>query len=162
MMHDSPYVGQPSEDVDNAWHDLMGNMSLRVTTEELAQQSQRSVALPNGGYLAWLGAYHDLHCIKILRKMNYRDHYHPNLTEQGLKDQQVHADHCIDALRNLAMCRSDTESMTTFVWRQGQVKPLLSPERPLRRCVDWDRLVGSLKHRVVSEGEMSMMRNPLG
>lgn len=41
----------------------MGNMSIRVTESELAQNEQMSVRLPNGGYLAWLGVFHQLHCV---------------------------------------------------------------------------------------------------
>ncbi|KAB8293054.1 hypothetical protein EYC80_007414 [Monilinia laxa] len=31
----SPYAGPPSDAVDQAWHDLLSNMNIRVTTEEL-------------------------------------------------------------------------------------------------------------------------------
>lgn len=61
-MHESPYVGPPSPKVDDAWSDLIGNTSIRVTESELAQNGQKSVRLPGGGYLAWLGAFHQLHC----------------------------------------------------------------------------------------------------
>ena len=41
----------------------MGNMSIRVTKEELDAHGQTSVELPGGGYLAWLGVFHELHCV---------------------------------------------------------------------------------------------------
>lgn len=67
-MHESPYVGPPSPKVDGAWSDLMGNMSIRVSESELAQNGQKSVLLPGGGHLAWLGAFHQLHCVVSLSK----------------------------------------------------------------------------------------------
>ena len=62
-MRESPYVGPPTPELDVAWRDLMGNMSIRVTKAELERTGQRSVELPQGGYLAWLGVFHELHCI---------------------------------------------------------------------------------------------------
>ena len=41
----------------------MGNMSIRVTKAELDSHGQNSVELPSGGYLAWLGVFHELHCV---------------------------------------------------------------------------------------------------
>lgn len=97
----------------------------------------------------------------MFRRANYREHYHPDTKGQELRDLQVHVDHCIELLRASAICRPDLETLTTFQWREGQVKPLLSPERPLRRCVDWDTLMGSLEDRVVGDGEMRELENPL-
>ena len=60
----SPFAGPPDPGVDKAWHDLLAKTSLRVSGSELAQSNQTSVALPEGGgFMAWLGAYHQLHCI---------------------------------------------------------------------------------------------------
>lgn len=160
-MRDSPYIGPPGDDVDEAWHALFGNMSLRVSAEELARHSQTSVSLPDGGYLAWLGVYHNLHCVKVLRQVNYREYYHPNLTKQGVRDLQIHADHCIDQLRNALMCHGDTESLTTFTWSNQWSKPLLSPRKPQHRCLNWDAMVESLWWRIVSREELHRMSNPI-
>lgn len=63
MMHNSPYVGPPSEAVDKAWEDLLAPMTIRVTDEELQIHNQSSVSLPDGGHFAWLGVFHQLHCV---------------------------------------------------------------------------------------------------
>lgn len=96
----------------------------------------------------------------MLRQLNYRDHYHPNLTMKEQRDWQVHADHCIELLRASAMCHPDTSSLTTFVWDKSE-KPMLSTERPPHLCVDWDGLVASIKYRRVSGEETALMQNPL-
>lgn len=39
-------------------------MNIRVSEVELARENVESVALPeDGGYLAWIGAFHQLHCL---------------------------------------------------------------------------------------------------
>ena len=159
LMRESPYIGKPSPTIEKAWTELFSPMALRVTTADLIQHQQSSVPLPKGGFLAWLGVYHELHCVKVLRQANYRDHYHPNITQQELRDLQVHADHCVDLLREALMCHGDTETLTTFVWREGWGKPLLSPERPIRKCLDWTALVESLKAQIVESAEMDALEN---
>lgn len=95
----------------------------------------------------------------MLRQLNYRDYYHPNLTLKEVADWQVHADHCIELLRASAMCHADIASLTTFVWDKSK-RPMLSMERPLRQCVDWDELIASMKDRVVTREEAASMVNP--
>lgn len=63
LTDNNPFTGPPSDELDNAWDDLLGEMNIRVSGEELAQNGQDTVALPQGGYLAWLGAHHELHCV---------------------------------------------------------------------------------------------------
>ena len=60
----NPYAGLPSDEIDAAWATLLAPMHLRVTTQELERDNQVSVALPEGGgYLAWMGVFHELHCV---------------------------------------------------------------------------------------------------
>lgn len=61
---ENPFAGAPSPEIDEAWGNLLAPMNIRVWKPELDSNSQTSVALPEGGgYLAWLGAFHELHCI---------------------------------------------------------------------------------------------------
>lgn len=60
---DSPFTGSPGPESDRAWHDLLSNMSVRVSREELERGNQTSVELPDGGFMAWLGVFHELHCV---------------------------------------------------------------------------------------------------
>lgn len=158
FMRNSPYIGHPSNGTDESWNSLFSNMSIRVTDKEFAITRQSSVPLPNGGRLAWLGVYHELHCVKVLRKMVYREHYHPNMTDADLRDRQVHADHCVDMLRQALMCHGDVESLTTFIWDERYKKPLLSPQRPSHTCYDWGVVTDSLKDRVVSLEELDLLQ----
>ena len=60
----SPFAGPPSPEIDAAWNNLLAPMHMRVSTEELRRDNQDSVPLPEGGgYLGWMGVFHELHCI---------------------------------------------------------------------------------------------------
>ena len=83
----SPYAGPPSELADQSWHDLLQNMNLRVTREEISKSNQTSILLPDGGgYLAWIGAHHELHCIVSLQPQNFVSNGSDTLREN---DSQV-------------------------------------------------------------------------
>lgn len=60
----TPYAGPPSPEIDSAWDALLAPMHISVSKFELERDNQDSVALPeSGGYLGWLGVFHELHCI---------------------------------------------------------------------------------------------------
>ncbi|KAH8742344.1 hypothetical protein F5883DRAFT_74984 [Diaporthe sp. PMI_573] len=157
----SPYAGEPTPESDEAWHTLLNNMSVRVTGEELARHNQTSVELPGGGYLAWLGVFHELHCVKMLRQWSWREHYFPNMTAHEHRHQMVHIDHCLDWLRNAAICGADTSALAVFKWDEKLPHPMLNTKRVPHRCVDWDALTRSHEDRVVSRDEIVSLKNPL-
>ena len=64
LASDSPYAGRPSPELNLAWRELLEKSNIRVTLEELRRKNQSSIQLPGGsGYLAWLEAHHQLHCV---------------------------------------------------------------------------------------------------
>ncbi|KAK7182248.1 hypothetical protein PSPO01_11721 [Paraphaeosphaeria sporulosa] len=154
----SPYAGLPSSSIDAAWHYLLEPTTIRVTPGELNRSNQTSVPLPGGGYMAWLGVFHELHCIKMVRQWVYRDHYYPNITEDEFEESSIHADHCLDILRSAALCHGDT-TLTTFGWT-NKSKPQLNTRPINHKCVDWKQLVVSVEDRVVQREEMEAMVNP--
>lgn len=159
---DSPYAGVPSEESDAAWSNLIANMSVRVTDKELAAHNQTSVSLPNGGYLAWLGGFHELHCVKLLRRWSWREHYYgTNMTAHDVQHAMVHIDHYLEWLRNTAVCRADTSALTVFKWDPTMPQPMLNTHRVPHRCVNWDALMESHADRFISEKEFKSLRNPL-
>lgn len=160
----SSYIGEPGPENEKAWHDLMDSMGIRVTAEELAVHNQQSVPLPNGGYLAWLGVFHELHCVKLLRHWSWRDYYpeFANMTAFEQAHNMVHIDHCIEILRSSALCRADTEALSVFKWNEKSPKPIFDTKRVDHRCVNWDSLMSSsYVDRVVTKEEMDSLVNPL-
>ena len=69
-------------------------------------------------------------------------------------------DHCIEYLRQAAICHGDT-SLTVFEWIPNKSRPVLSPKHQPHICVDWDHLATSMKPRAISSGEFARLENPL-
>ena len=174
---------------------------MRTTEDELSMGNQTSLPLPQGGFMAWLGVYHELHCIvsnfspfrtnsltnslpsilrffrfyvirspslltkvinqKMLRQFKYLDHYHSDIVPGSTQHAHlsVHADHCIEMLRQSALCHADG-SLTTFKWSSTAAKPMLDLTRPVHKCVNWNTLTDSLQDRIVGQEEMDLMTNP--
>jgi hypothetical protein len=59
ILASSEYSGPPDTRVDEAWANLLDFIDIRVTAQELQHNNRSSVALPKGGYLAWLGVFHE-------------------------------------------------------------------------------------------------------
>ncbi|MCJ1311319.1 hypothetical protein MMC25_004990 [Agyrium rufum] len=164
----NPFAGPPSTEIDNAWDDLLSTIHLRVSKAELDRNGQTSVGLPGGGYLAWLGSHHLLHCLMIIffnaqrmvRQWNYRGHYHPNITVEEAAHLEMHADHCFETLRQAVMCHADL-SLTTFNWNETTPKPMFTVGGSIHTCVDWTDLQDSLADRLVSDDEVSSLVNPI-
>ncbi|KAI0428525.1 hypothetical protein F5Y09DRAFT_312895 [Xylaria sp. FL1042] len=155
----SPFSGPPSSSVDEAWHELLRFTTLRASASELEPSNQTSVELPDGGYMVWLGVFHQLHCIKMLRQLRYREHYRPQIPEEDRPHWEIHLDHCLDLLRSATMCHADT-TLTTFRWTDNP-KPMLNTRRVDHKCIDWERLMRSIEHRVVASDELSRLVNPI-
>ncbi|OTA62303.1 hypothetical protein K449DRAFT_433959 [Hypoxylon sp. EC38] len=75
------YTGEPREELDEAWRELIKPMAIKISAQELAQLGESSIAFKDGsGVLAQLGVYHELHCIKKLKHWIYLSHYYGNPT----------------------------------------------------------------------------------
>lgn len=58
------YSGPPSDKIDQAWNELFEPRDIRISSTELEANERTSVQLPDGGgHLAWLGVFHELHCV---------------------------------------------------------------------------------------------------
>ncbi|KAH9986166.1 KR domain-containing protein [Xylariaceae sp. FL0662B] len=80
----SVYSGYPTSEKERAWDSLLSPMYFAASREELQKAGEfqeNGTKLPSGGYLAMIGVYHELHCLKALRLYLYRDKYYHNLTE---------------------------------------------------------------------------------
>ncbi|MGI4815898.1 MAG: oxidase ustYa family protein, partial [Janthinobacterium lividum] len=111
----NPFAGDPHPEHDKAWSDILENIHIRVNEDELRELNRTSLALKDGGFLLQLGAYHELHCVKWIRKWIHRDHYWPALSGGMLLERKVHIDHCLEMFRFNAMCRG-SQAVTTFEW----------------------------------------------
>lgn len=65
---DTPkFLGNPSVEMDQAWHELLSATAIRFSEEELIlANNATSIRLQDGGYVAGLGISHSLHCVVSL------------------------------------------------------------------------------------------------
>uniref|UniRef100_A0A093X8V6 Uncharacterized protein n=1 Tax=Talaromyces marneffei PM1 TaxID=1077442 RepID=A0A093X8V6_TALMA len=67
----TPFAGDPSPELDQAWHDL-----LEVSKEDLDYYNVTSLPLADGtGFASELFVTHELHCLKKVRQYIYKEAY---------------------------------------------------------------------------------------
>lgn len=135
----SDFTGTPNDQNTKAWDKLILPGFFNATAQEIlaiGASTEDSVKVADGGYLASLHVYHDVHCLRRLRLWLYRDIYYPHIDPARVVDMQTHLDHCIETLRRNTMCRADT-SVDTFVWTNLAAEKPAMMSTGMRKCVDW-------------------------
>ncbi|KAI1818234.1 hypothetical protein GGS20DRAFT_597172 [Poronia punctata] len=156
----SAFVGRPNASIEAAWAALLRGSNLIIYPEEVEMLGIKSLALKDGsGYVGSLGVYHELHCIKRLRQWLYRDYFYPNQTRAEHDETIGHLAHCLETLRQAAMCHGDT-TVRPFEWLRdvdGQViGPTVKPGT-LHQCVDWDKLSTWARSRRIDLADRSLL-----
>ncbi|KAI0206735.1 hypothetical protein F4808DRAFT_405140 [Astrocystis sublimbata] len=147
----SNFSGPPSPDVERAWDDLERPTFFRVTREELerAGSSFDQIAmLADGGYVATLGVYHELHCVRQMRFFLWREKYYPNLTQLQEDYLYHHLDHCLEALRHVVMCHGNT-ALRSFAWVDPSAQLPKAQSNSQRSCVKWSSIHDWSESRMV-------------
>ncbi|KAM3085717.1 hypothetical protein ACMFMG_002782 [Clarireedia jacksonii] len=134
---DNPFTGSPRPELDAAYAKILEPMTTRITNEEHdhANLGTTTLALKDGsGYVGEMSVFHELHCIKRIRRHLNLDHYYPGLTGKDLERENVHADHCLEYWREAAMCRADA-TMATMFWRDAVPTSRAWSDH---ECVNWE------------------------
>ncbi|ROV91403.1 hypothetical protein VPNG_09969 [Cytospora leucostoma] len=158
----SKYSGPPSEELDDAWWELLEPAVSNASAEEIerAGESLDAVAeVTMGGYLAGLGVYHELHCLRRIRSYIHEYYYYPNISKSERRDERHHLDHCTELLRTRIMCHASTD-LEVFWW--GEHSPVAPEARSSakRVCVRWDSLHDCSKTRFVSGDDPPVKPRP--
>ncbi|PFH57164.1 hypothetical protein XA68_15424 [Ophiocordyceps unilateralis] len=96
------------------------------------------VAAPDGsGFLGTLNVFHEIHCLKRIKQYMYPDYYFPNMTDDAREMNRLHNEHCIDFLRQSAMCHGDI-GLLTYEWHDDYSIPVANATT--HHCVNWDKL----------------------
>jgi len=142
----NPYGdGNPPEVVNEAWDNLMDNSYFRATKEEMIEWGEfgdDSIALENGGYLAYLRVYGELHCMDWFKRQ-YADpeaRKAKNITE---KDR----DHCVNVLMQGVMCRADVTLSGWYIDPDIRHNPLINRTAASHVCTNWDSVERWLEPR---------------
>ncbi|KAJ5257195.1 hypothetical protein N7478_013299 [Penicillium angulare] len=146
-IHNNPYAGKPRPELEESWHDMFRHTNIRVHKEDLDYYNVSSLLMTNlhgngGYYVAQMGVFHELHCLKRIRHWIYRSHYLANFTDEQLIEEEAHIDHCIELMRETILCRGDP-TLSSFRWvnpnREGD--PHLTVDAPgWHTCVNWEKL----------------------
>ncbi|KAL9610618.1 MAG: hypothetical protein Q9167_004692 [Letrouitia subvulpina] len=130
----NPYAGERTPEMDKAWETLKIYEIWRSTKDELKKSGayeERSLPLEHGGYMAIMRAYHELHCLDWIKRE--WDPTRPLMT--------WHLDHCLDALRQGAMCKADLTVGSFYWWPKDPVeKERVRRPNFKRECVNWNSL----------------------
>ncbi|KAI1800518.1 hypothetical protein F4811DRAFT_26099 [Daldinia bambusicola] len=135
-------AGPPTAEKDKAWDHLIKPAYFNATIQELerAGESLENVTrLIGGGYLASIGVFHELHCVRQLRFYIYKERYYPNLSESDEKYLQIHLDHCIEALRETVMCNGNT-ALISFYWDNPNSSQPAAQSNARSECAQWDSI----------------------
>ncbi|KAI1317918.1 hypothetical protein F5Y16DRAFT_140255 [Xylariaceae sp. FL0255] len=128
----SKYGGPPRPSLDEAWDRYTTNrwldgtaVILSVSKEDIARARKiddlawlnTTVKLDNeeGGYMATIDMFHQLHCLNMIRKAVHRDYYESRMKFFHSQEFWEHIDHCFEALRQSLMCIGNTE-LITYHW----------------------------------------------
>ncbi|KAF2021504.1 hypothetical protein BU24DRAFT_417143 [Aaosphaeria arxii CBS 175.79] len=155
----SKYSGPPNDENNKAWEDLIQPTFFGATEKELVAGNETvddAVRIApadkpseSNEYLAALGVYHELHCLRQLRMHLYRDVYYENLTEANERWFFDHLDHCIETIRLSIMCQADL-SLYTFTWKTSTDTRPKAKSASKRQCVNWDEVQGWSMNRKIS------------
>ncbi|KAB8297741.1 hypothetical protein EYC80_001543 [Monilinia laxa] len=134
---DNPFTGPPRPELDAAYAKILEPMTTRITNEEHAHANLGTTTLALGdgsGYVGEMSVFHELHCIKRIRRHLNLDYYYPGLTGDELERENVHSDHCLEYWREAAMCRGDA-TMATMFWRDAVPTSRAWSDH---ECINWN------------------------
>ncbi|KAJ6784909.1 hypothetical protein PWT90_02382 [Aphanocladium album] len=156
----SPYQGEPSDELDQAWTDLLQYSNVWVSGEELSKINKTSIPVPGEEDKYWveLSVVHELHCIKRLRQYLHKDYYFPNRSAEDQRLNYLHTDHCLEILRQSVMCHADT-SMITMTWEPTSKFPAADFQN-VHECKNWDALYEWQKERSVDMMKPGFLVHP--
>ncbi|KAH7919152.1 hypothetical protein BV22DRAFT_1041177 [Leucogyrophana mollusca] len=153
----SIYRGSPSPEVDAAWERVShDSRPTRMTLEQLLRTGEEPLPFMakypdeyGGGYIATVEVIHQLHCLNMLRKVTWGEHYkHSDHSFDDTPEAfRTHVDHCIEMIRQNIMCRGDV-TMITYDWVKGSKDPF--PNFNVRhQCRNFDKVLDWVDaHRV--------------
>ncbi|KAI0123398.1 hypothetical protein BJ170DRAFT_697877 [Xylariales sp. AK1849] len=145
-----PFSGPPRDEVDRNWHNIINAENIVLESEYMEQlgRDQFGVAVPDGsGFIGTLNVYHELHCIKRLYQYTYPEVYPQGDTPAAQESSRQHKDHCLDFLRQSAMCHADV-GVITFQWSPNSLVPVANSTH--HQCANWKKLDEWTKARTVN------------
>ncbi|KAI1378895.1 hypothetical protein F4677DRAFT_382319 [Hypoxylon crocopeplum] len=155
------FIGPPRPDLEKAWADLLAPMNVRLSYDDVKAfgREGNAVQMSDGsGYVGSLHVYHELHCVRLLYKYIWSEVYYPDADEEQQKHNKGHTQHCLNALRRLAVCHGDV-GLIIYSWQSDTLKP--GANGTAHQCVDWQKLSGWANERTVDMYKPGLLVHPL-
>ncbi|KAI5855374.1 hypothetical protein BZA05DRAFT_334278, partial [Tricharina praecox] len=139
----TPYKGAPTPAIDEAWNAIVPLYLIRIPAAAIPHLNKSATAATFPGssdYLGTVDAFHQLHCVNLVRKYTYADYYKDiDIAWRDPPDMlRTHVDHCIDVLRQKIMCDADV-SVITYSWVEGR-EHVLPDFSNTHRCRNFDKV----------------------
>lgn len=116
--YDQRYIGEPRDELDEAWRNLTASTYIRITEAEAmttwGDKYRQYWNEARGGYVAGLEMFHTLHCLNRLRMSLHSDYYQFRGYEHfNDENHEVHLNHCIQQIQQYIMCAGDMTPLPT-------------------------------------------------
>ncbi|KAG1820567.1 uncharacterized protein BJ212DRAFT_1038226 [Suillus subaureus] len=156
------YRGSPSPDLEAAWDRVTANgRPMGITLEQLLEIEEEPAPFMarypeeyGGNYLAIVEVIHHLHCINIVRRSTWRNHYMAE--DPDFIRWRIHPDHCVEILRQAIMCPSDV-TMVNYDWVEGLDDPYPNFNIP-HQCRDFEKILTWVDDRRVNIPPSKLIR----
>ncbi|KAI1124451.1 hypothetical protein F5Y10DRAFT_249324 [Nemania abortiva] len=156
---DTPFSGDPSPELDKAWHDLLKDTTIRVSKQDLDYYNVTSLPLADGsGYASELFVTHELHCLKKVRQWIYKESYFTDVQGFQRNELKRHIDHCVETLRQGIMCRGDV-SLGTYTYLRGS-NDVTARSWGKHQCVNFEALMAWARERAVDVSQAGVLAQP--
>ncbi|RYP12050.1 hypothetical protein DL767_011488 [Monosporascus sp. MG133] len=164
---DNPFTGDPRPELDEAWYRLPLNDNIRVSKDYLDELNLTSIYTKDGSEgIASLSVYHSLHCLKKVKRMLFKEHYHRGKSSEAMAREAKHVDHCIEYIRESLMCQPDLP-MVTFRWinntAQHEDKSEFYPtsfDVSMHMCANWEALNSWSGQRMFNLFQVDLLQRP--
>ncbi|KAM7192105.1 hypothetical protein V8F33_008530 [Rhypophila sp. PSN 637] len=157
---DYQLVGQPSDELDKRWSNLMQYFYAQVPAEYMKKlgREKTGIRLENGNYLANYAWVHQLHCIKRLHQAHFPERYYPHMTDFERELQTEHSLHCLQMLTEAIMCKAD-ETPLTMIWFDNSILP--GGNRTVaHECVNFELLLEGMDKAKADPFEPGLLIHP--
>ena len=130
----SIYRGDPSPEVDAAWHRIANVSPISLSTAEvdrLGFDSSRTARFPeifglgDDAHIARIDSFHAIHCLDRLRKDLHFDYYYNSTFPDGQPNavHKLHTSHCLHVVLQNLMCNANVDPFMHY-WVDTQDTPL--------------------------------------
>ncbi|KAK2052705.1 hypothetical protein LY76DRAFT_639448 [Colletotrichum caudatum] len=136
------YVGDPTPEIEDNWELLESAISVVLTGEENTLKDGTPIDTMSepgepGMYRTSMDVIHSLHCLNLLRKGVYADHYFPPPKRGDF--YFLHMNHCIEHIRQALQCHADLTPLV-YSWNETEASgtPIWSS---VHTCRNFDKLL---------------------